>query len=89
MIGKGPYANQSGVGLPVMNSSTPGVPPDFAFLNKTVQAIAIVHEGIMYGTVASVLINPFPGTSVLTTNHAINPPMNKATAVAPSEIVNE
>jgi len=89
MIGIGPYANQSGVGDFVTNSNNPGVPPERAFLNRTFQAIAMVQDGMIYGTVASKLIIPLPGTSVRTTNQAIKPPIINAKTVAPKEIVKE
>ena len=42
------------------------------FLNSTVQAMAIVHEGIIYGTIARLLIMFLPGISVRTTSQAMS-----------------
>ena len=59
------------------------------FLNSTVQAMAIVHEGIIYGTIARLLIMFLPGISVRTTSQAIIAPRKKANSVAPAETTSE
>ena len=56
MIGTGPKANQSGGGTPVKYINIPGTPPRVPLLNQTFQAIAMVQEGMIYGTTARTLM---------------------------------
>ena len=56
MIGKGPYANQFGVLMPVIAVNIPGTPPTSEFLKKLFQARASVHDGMIYGMMKRVVI---------------------------------
>ncbi len=90
MIGTGPYDSQVGGALPTMYSYSPGVPPEkFVLLKNTSQACASVQDGIMYAINASWLTTFRPGISVRTTSHASDPPMTRASRVAPADTVKE
>ena len=58
------------------------------FLNSVIQANDIVHDGIMYGTIAKFEMNFLPGRSVLTTSHARIPPISMASIDMLIDIIN-
>lgn len=87
-IGNGPYANQSG-GLIPNDSSIPGGPLIFLFLNIVNHAVAIACEGSMYGIISK---NPkyfLPKILVLVTKDAKIKPNVNAINVAKKDTVIE
>ena len=83
MIGKGPYANQFGVLMPVIAVNIPGTPPTSEFLKKLFHARARVHDGMIYGMMKRVVMIFFHFISVLIASHANIPPTPIATTHEP------